>query len=1111
MALFGLWLWLIWGIGAALAVALAFAVQRFLGSRPPWLREILSGGNTYPYADEFALRLYSLTFVANSMEERYRLASSTTLKASGCDLGLYLLCISMTAVGITYAQLPSGDAAAFVFATIAAVASLPLLFLPERLVRLWILQVAVVCVATCWVVWAAVVGQLGAALPLLFLAFASAVTVQPGVLPIAHTGALAVAWLVLLLAIWGGKEGFCTDGVGLDRQLSPTSLLLALEIAAVALIAAYRAERGRREAFGLKCRSDGDPRTLLELHTSGSVAAVVPVSPPPPHLFIAVGAPKVHPEVPEPLTEAVLTVDSTSEISCSVEKHLLTDTSSSAAGQHEAGERAAAPLDSPPPGGDNRHNQGLQAAVLEVETESSVSVITTTAAMKPGEVALAVAAPEVVVDPTVDSYSQLPYLGPGRTGDEPLNSLQRAAQRRALAPPPITLLQPDTPPTPEDLSPFSVTAHPKTWVLPGVGATQLGLSHRRGTVLIIALKMSTADGVLAEFEEVDRMVCQIAMSQAEAFHGVVHLFGGGSVTISWNAFRPHPEHEIQACHCALAIQQQVASVHEWAQGRLEACYMAINSGPLVCGIGGTAMRKTQVLFGATVQTAQRLVVLNEALEAPVTLTQTVYEAVQGTHGCLIADYVKPGESTERIAVYELCSATPLSGLIFDVYRRAFLDFSGHRYHDCVEKLLNCASHPDATPALQRQALRLMALANAKSASPALFHRTNPYCRTDGWQRDPEGQSLPPELLRRLQERGFQPSTVRRAHHFDLDSSTRKSVADALGSSMTSPCEPPSPKSEFDGPSAAAGNYLAFGSADVKFTDTNNRQWHCSTTVLGAGAFGDVYLAMNEAGMPAAVKRVKLGSNVAANLPQEIKLLSKYRHENIVAYLGSGLIQSTIPQVLIVMEYVACGSLESLLKKFGKFQESSVQRYTRDIVRGLSYLHNNGVLHRDVKPANVLVEQTGVCKLADFGTAAMLQHNESHGADLVGTPQYMAPEVLEGDVSNAGDIWAVGVTCLQLVTGKSLLDILTVPGDSRLTITQTNSMSRTAATVIEIVTAQSDGAAAQYLFALSLMEDSPDLPSAIQGDVRAFISSCLQIVPKDRPSADDLLQSPFLFF
>lgn len=54
---------------------------------------------------------------------------------------------------------------------------------------------------------------------------------------------------------------------------------------------------------------------------------------------------------------------------------------------------------------------------------------------------------------------------------------------------------------------------------------------------------------------------------------------------------------------------------------------------------------------------------------------------------------------------------------------------------------------------------------------------------------------------------------------------------------------------------------------------------------------------------------------------------------------------------------------------------------------------------------------------------MLQHNESHGADLVGTPQYMAPEVLEGDVSSAGDIWAVGVTCLQLLTGKGLLDIV----------------------------------------------------------------------------------------
>eukprot|EP00667_Euglena_gracilis_P001475 EG_transcript_1474 len=1078
MALYGLWLWLIWGIGSGVTAVAASVIRWSLRSRHLGCKEVVHAESAAPEDDIFALHLYSLTFIARGVEERYRSANGTLLKSMNHDLGLLLLSISMTAVGISYAQLPSGDAAALVFATLAAVAGVPLLCLPDHWRPPWVTQTAVVGVATCWVVWAAVVGSLGAALPLLFFTFASTVIVHTGILPAVPSFALILTWLTLLLAIWGGREGFCADGVCLGSQLSPTSLLLGLEVGAVALVAAYHTERSRRVAFCTGSRSGSLSQALVEIASSGH-GAIPPAPPPPPHFLRTVGSIKVHPGAPELPVEAALqvpiSVDSTSEVSGPPDRPPLTDTSSSVYHLPSAADKGSLAAGVLPPGEGRRPSLCLQH--LDVDSASSVSFITTTLVTRPEEEA----------DPTSDSAAQLPFLGASRAGgDEPLNSLQRAAQRRALAPP-GTLLPLDAPPlalVDDAGSPFTATAgspsgaYPRTWVLPGVGATQLGLSHRRGTVLILQLRMATADGALQEFEEVDRMVCQIAMSQAEASHGVVHLFGGGAVTISWNAFRPHPEHEIQACHCALAIQQQMAALYEWAQGRLEACHMAIHSGPLVCGIGGTATRKTQVLFGATVQLAQRLVVLTEALEAPILLTQTVYEAVQGTHGCLIADYVKPAESVERLAVYELCAAAPLCHPIYDTYRRAFLDFSGHRYPDCVEKLLTCAADPDGLPVLRRQALRLLAVASAKVASPALFYRAGPYCRTDGWQRDPEPAALPPDLLRRLAEKGFQPSPRRRAPS-ELDSSARKSALEVMDRSATTLCEPVSPKSEREGP--APGASLAFGTADVMFTDTTNRQWHCSTTLLGAGAFGDVYLAMSEAGMPVAVKRVKLGSNVAANLPQEIKLLSKYRHANIVAYLGSGLVQSTIPQVLIVMEYVACGSLESLLKKFGKFQESSVQRYTRDIVRGLSYLHNNGVLHRDVKPANVLVEHTGACKLADFGTAAMLQHNESHGADLVGTPQYMAPEVLEGDVSSAGDIWAVGVTCLQLLTGKGLLDILTMPGDPRWTIGQTHAFSRTAATVVEILTAQTDGAAAQYLFALSLMEESPDLPTAIQGD------------------------------
>lgn len=99
---------------------------------------------------------------------------------------------------------------------------------------------------------------------------------------------------------------------------------------------------------------------------------------------------------------------------------------------------------------------------------------------------------------------------------------------------------------------------------------------------------------------------------------IIFLFAYLSLWCRWDSVHPSP-----AAHPLVPPPYPPPQ----AQGRLEACHMAIHSGPLVCGIGGTAMRKTQVLFGATVQLAQRLVVLTEALEAPILLTQTVYEVV----------------------------------------------------------------------------------------------------------------------------------------------------------------------------------------------------------------------------------------------------------------------------------------------------------------------------------------------------------------------------------------------------------------------------------------------------------------------------------------------------
>ena len=158
----------------------------------------------------------------------------------------------------------------------------------------------------------------------------------------------------------------------------------------------------------------------------------------------------------------------------------------------------------------------------------------------------------------------------------------------------------------------------------------------------------------------------------------MHTFGGGLTTISWNACQPHPEHELQACKCALAVQRRMAALRQWARDKFS-CFMAVVTAPLIAGVTGTPARKTDVLGGAALHWAQRLVHLNEALDAPIVVSQAVYEGVHGTCRCVAADVVRFAGAAERTAVYELCAGPPLPGDDSDLYRRAFVDFVAERY------------------------------------------------------------------------------------------------------------------------------------------------------------------------------------------------------------------------------------------------------------------------------------------------------------------------------------------------------------------------------------------------------------------------------------------------
>ena len=111
-----------------------------------------------------------------------------------------------------------------------------------------------------------------------------------------------------------------------------------------------------------------------------------------------------------------------------------------------------------------------------------------------------------------------------------------------------------------------------------------------------------------------------------------------------------------------------------------------------------------------------------------------------------------------------------------------------------------------------------------------------------------------------------------------------------------------------------------------------------------------------------------------------------------------------------------GSLADKVRRFGTFGESVLHVYMREVLLGLAYLHEQGVVHRDIKGANILTTKGGHVKLADFGVATRVKEGASKSTSVVGTPYWMAPEVIEmAGVSAACDVWSVGCTVVELLT------------------------------------------------------------------------------------------------
>ena len=189
--------------------------------------------------------------------------------------------------------------------------------------------------------------------------------------------------------------------------------------------------------------------------------------------------------------------------------------------------------------------------------------------------------------------------------------------------------------------------------------------------------------------------------------------------------------------------------------------------------------------------------------------------------------------------------------------------------------------------------------------------------------------------------------------------------------------------------------------------------------IGVGSFGVVRVGMNKkTGTLMAVKSITVSAAVMKDIQTEIDLLKSLDHINIVRYLGA---ETDGTHLHIFQEWVTGGSVTSLLHKFGPFSMQVVRAYLFQILSGLSYLHDNHILHRDIKGGNVLVSDAGIVKLADFGSSKRLvqqqQHDSMEHLTMRGTPYFMAVEVFEENYGSKADIWSVSCVAFQMATGS----------------------------------------------------------------------------------------------
>lgn len=212
---------------------------------------------------------------------------------------------------------------------------------------------------------------------------------------------------------------------------------------------------------------------------------------------------------------------------------------------------------------------------------------------------------------------------------------------------------------------------------------------------------------------------------------------------------------------------------------------------------------------------------------------------------------------------------------------------------------------------------------------------------------------------------------------------------------------------------------------------------------------------------------------------EVSIYKDLQHNNIIKYIDSEVCSN---ELFIYLEYIPGGSMSNILEKYGLLDERLIKIYLKQILNGTKYIHEKGIVHRDIKSSNVLVDHTGNIKLADFGCSADININILADSQVLtclkGTLPWMAPEVVnQRKYGRKADIWSIGCLLIEMVTGN--------PPWGKLD----NYM--------------------EALYKIGKSSDIPEIPTNITAELSELINLCLKRDPKERADVHTLLNHSFL--